>query len=114
MTSPVKCIKDFPPSRGFRYDEELWHAQHGDALVIINCRSSDIYYPEHWTPLSLKFAFSGKEYYKLRNMTYAVNDENFLVLNQGNVYESYIFQDTVTESLTINYTQNNINQLIAF
>jgi AraC family transcriptional regulator len=114
MKQSVKCIKDFPPSAGIRYDEARWKRQHGESLVIINCFSAAIYYPEHWTPLSFKFAFTGKEFYKLRNTTYAVSDSHFLVLNQGSEYESFILSDTITESLTVNYTQENINQLFSY
>jgi len=104
MKHSVKCITDFPPTADYKYDETLWHQQHGEAFVLINCHASDIYYPEHWTPLSIKCAFNGKEYYKLKNTTYAVNDRNFLVLNQGTEYASYILSDSVTESFTLNFT----------
>ena len=111
MENLVKMIKDFPPTTEYKYDEDLWHRQHGDAFVIINCHATDIYYPEHWTPFSLKCAFNGKEFYKLRNTTYAVTDTNFLVLNQGCEYVSYILSDSVTESFTLNFTQYNLNLL---
>ncbi len=114
MDQAVKCIKTFPPFAGIRYDELLWQKQHGDSLVILNCHSSGIYYPEHWTPFSLKFAFAGREYYKLRNITYAVGDNYFLVLNRGNQYESFILPGQPTESLTINYPQRSINDLYSY
>jgi AraC family transcriptional regulator len=111
MSQTIKCIKDFPPVNAYKYDEDLWHLQHGDAFVIINCCATDIYYPEHWTPLSIKCAFNGKEYYKLKNTTYAVSDNNFLVMNQGGQYASYIPSGPVTESFTLNFTQENLNLL---
>lgn len=111
MQPSVKIIKDFPPTDQYKYDESLWGRQHDDAFVIINCQATNIYYPEHWTPLSLKCAFNGKEYYKLKNTTYSVTDNNFLVLNQGCEYASYILSDTVTESFTLNFTQRNLATL---
>jgi AraC-like DNA-binding protein len=113
MKQDIKYIKDFPPSCEYKYDEDLWKRQHGDSFVIINCHSSAIYYPEHWTPLSIKCAFNGKEYYKLSNTTYAVNDQNFLVLNEGAEYASYILSESITESLTLNFTQTNLQFLSA-
>lgn len=113
MQPAVKYITDFPPSEGIKYTEELWNSQHGDAFVVINCKASNIYYPEHWTPLSIKCAFNGKEYYKLKSTTYAVSDQNFLVLNEGAEYSSYILSETVTESFTLNFTQNNLQVLSA-
>ena len=111
MVQTIKCINEFPPATEYQYDEDLWNHQHGDALVIINCHSSKIYYPEHWTPLSIKCAFAGKEYYKLRNTTYAVGDNNFLIMNQGSNYASYILSESLTESLTLNFTPHNLNIL---
>ncbi|MES1224059.1 MAG: AraC family transcriptional regulator, partial [Bacteroidota bacterium] len=65
------------------------------------------------TPLSIKCAFSGKEYYKLKNTTYAVNEDNFLVLNEGTEYASYILSESITESFTLNFTQSNLRLLAA-
>ncbi len=113
MKQPVKIIKDFPPTNEYKYNEDLWNKQHGDAFVIINCKASDIYYPEHWTPLSLKCAFRGKEYYKLKNTTYSVSDSNFLILNQGCEYASYILPASLTESFTLNFTKGNLSLLQA-
>ncbi len=113
MKQEIKYITDFPATDN-RYEEDEWYKHHADSIVIINCKSSDIYYPEHWTPLSIKCAFNGREFYKLRNTTYAVNDSNFLLLNEGNRYESYINSDSVTESFTLNFTRNNIKALTAF
>ena len=111
MKHTVKFINDFPPVTEYKYDEDLWHRQHGDAFVIINCRATNIYYPEHWTPLSLKCAFNGKEFYKFKNTTYAVTDNHFLVMNQGSEYASYILSDSITESFTLNFTQYNLSLL---
>lgn len=113
MKHEVKYITDFPATDN-HYGEDDWYKQHADSIVIINCKSSGIYYPEHWTPLSVKCAFNGKEFYKLKNTTYAVNDSNFLLLNEGNKYESYINSESITESFTLNFTPNNIKALMAF
>lgn len=113
MKQEVKYITDFPATDN-RYGEDDWYKQHANSIVIINCKSSDIYYPEHWTPLSIKCAFNGKEFYKFRNTTYAVNDSNFLLLNEGNRYESYINSESLTESFTLNFTESNIKALAAF
>ncbi|MEO8399974.1 MAG: AraC family transcriptional regulator [Ignavibacteriaceae bacterium] len=113
MKEDVKYITDFPATDN-RYGEDEWYRQHANSIVIINCKSSDIYYPEHWTPLSIKCAFNGKEFYKFRNTIYAVNDANFLLLNEGNRYESYINSESITESFTLNFTRDNIKALTAF
>ena len=113
MNSEVKYITEFPDT-GNKYDEKTWYNDHDNSLVIINCCATNIYYTEHWTPLSIKCAFNGKEYYKFKNTTYAVDDNNFLLLNEGNTYSSYINTESITESFTINFTKKNIEDLSAF
>ena len=60
MQQAIKCITDFQSSEGIKYDESLWKQQHGNDLVVINCFASKIFYPEHWTPLSLKLLLAEK------------------------------------------------------
>src|SRR4051812_35496570 len=104
----IKLIRSFPHPRSFFYTEEQWYHQNGHANVIMNCNSKNIYYDNHWTPLSLKCSFSGKEFYKVDHMTYAVSPDNFLVLNEGCVYASYIDAPQETESFTLHFTKENI------
>jgi AraC family transcriptional regulator len=113
MKPEIKYITNFPDTET-TYSEDAWYNHHDDSFVILNCHAANIYYPEHWTPLSIKCAFNGKEYYKLKNTTYAVDDRNFLLLNEGNFYSSYINSESITESLTLNFTKKNIADLSAF
>lgn len=113
MKTQIKYITDFPDTKS-TYTEDTWYRDHDDSFVILNCCTTNIYYPEHWTPMSIKCAFSGKEVYKLKNTTYAVDDSNFLLLNEGNFYSSYINSESLTESLTLNFTKRNIADLSAF
>src|SRR5215467_3981258 len=110
-SSSVKIIDSFPHPTAYKYNEELWHQQHGASFVVINCKSSDIEYPEHWTPLSIKCAFGGKEYYHFKNYSLAVTDETFLILNEGTTYRSSIHSENITESFTLNFTKENIDQV---
>ncbi len=113
MGPAVKIIQDFPSPTDYRYDEELWYRQHGNSFVIINCQSSNIFYPEHWTPLSMKCVMAGKEFYKFSNYAYAVTPDRFLLLNEGSEYASHIDPDYPTESFTLNFTKENIGALSA-
>ncbi len=112
MRAAIKFVTEFPGS-GNEYGEE-WYKSHQNSFLIFNCWSSRIYYPEHWTPLSIKCAFKGKEYYKFGNITYAVDDNNFLLLNEGSTYSSFINSDTLTESFTLNFSRNNIQDISAY
>jgi len=113
MSPPIKIIDSFPHPTAYKYNEERWYNQHGGSLVIINCTSSNIDYPEHWTPLSIKCAFGGKECYHFPNNAFAVSQENFLILNEGAMYRSSIHSENPTESYSLNFTKDNINQLLS-
>lgn len=108
MCEEVAYIRQFPQPNNFDHSEDLWKRNFNDSFVVINCSSKNIYYPEHWTPFSIKCAFNGKEHYKLGNKTYSVYNNSFLLLNEGNVYSSYIQSDTTVESLSLNFTRKNM------
>ena len=113
MTLPIKIIESFPDPTAGKYDENRWYSQHDDSIVIINCNSKDIYYPRHWTPLSVKCAFNGTEHYHFEKHAFCVSDKNFLILNEGSVYRSSIKSDTPTNSFSINFTARNIKEVYA-
>lgn len=108
---PIKIIESFPDPGAAKYDSALWYRQHANKMVIINCRSSYIEFPEHWSPLSVKCAFGGKEYYHFKDASLAAGDDSFLIINEGSLYKSSINTKTVTESFTINFTSQNINDV---
>ena len=98
----VKVITRFPNVAGLNY--KLWNRQFTEQNVILNAKYSYLYYPKHWTTLSLKFAFGGSEYYIFDNIKYGVDNNSYLILNCDSVYESLINSHTPVESLTLNFT----------
>ena len=102
----LALVGNFPDSRSNKFSREEWILQFGDSNVIIHCRGKDVYYPTHWGPLSMKCAFGGNEYYQKQKCKYAVSEENFLLLNEGTEYSSYIEPGDEVESLTINFNIN--------
>ncbi|SRR5579871_577697 len=110
---PLKIIDSFPDPDAAKYDENLWYSQHDDAIVILNCRSKNIYYSRHWTPLSVKCAFQGTEHYHFEKNSFCVSDGNFLILNEGSEYSSSISSDSPTNSFTINFTVQNIKEVFS-
>ena len=111
-THGVKIIKSFPDPFSCRLDEEEWYELYEENFVIVNCTATDIYYPVHWTPLSLKAVISGKEYYDLGAVTFGVTNENLLILNNGSTYSSYINDRFPTESFTINFSRTVCQKLL--
>lgn len=108
----VKIIKQFPDIKNPRFSFSEWNRQFSTHNIIINDSYSSVYYPVHWTPLSIKCAFNGVEYYVLDNkIRYAVDNSNYLILNHGRLYESYISSDTKVESFTLNFTSSFVSDV---
>lgn len=100
----VKVIRTFPDMHDFSYNYMAWNRQFVEQNIILNGRFSYLYYPEHWTTLSLKFAFGGIEQYILGDMKYSVEGSHYLILNRDTVYKSLISSQTPVESFTLNFT----------
>jgi AraC-like DNA-binding protein len=106
ITMPIKIIRKFPDIRDPKFSFKEWDKQFYTHNTIINDSYRSIYFPEHWTTLSLKCAFGGTEYYIIDRMKYAVNDSSYLVVNQDTVYESLIDSESPVESFTMNFTSD--------
>jgi AraC family transcriptional regulator len=109
MSSVLEIIKSFPDPSNFADTEKKWTDRHGTRCSLIDCASQEIYYPLHYTPLSVKCCFGGEEHYRLKGgRKYRVQDPYFLVLNEGAEYESYISYPTPVNSISINFTNDFI------
>ena len=107
MTSDgVYIMKTFPDFNVTGFDIEEYNKRFKENNVIIHATSSDVSYPEHWGCLSVKCAFHGNECYQSGKRSYAVNETNYLVLNEGTAYSSYIFSEVPVESFTINFSHD--------
>jgi AraC-like DNA-binding protein len=112
LEESIKLINNFPNPTLTRFDRDQWIRDHGQSNVIINCNSKEIYFPDHWTPLSLKCAFNGKEFYQSGNAIQCASDDNFLIFNKGKEYSSFIKSDTEVESFTINFSDHFVKIVI--
>ncbi|HKO79231.1 MAG TPA: hypothetical protein VJU78_02510, partial [Chitinophagaceae bacterium] len=99
----LALVENFPDSKLNKFTREEWDTQFHESNVIIHCLGKNIHYPTHWGPLSIKCAFKGKEYYQKDRCKYAVCEDNFLLLNEGTEYSSYIESGLDVESLTVNF-----------
>lgn len=107
----VKVITKFPDMDDFSYNYRRWNRQFVEQNIILNGKFSYLYYPEHWTTLSLKFAFGGSEQYILGNMKYGVQDNMYLILNRDSIYQSLIDSDRPVESFTLNFTAKFVEEV---
>ena len=102
---PLSLVDIFPDSNSWEFSREEWKTHFKNSNVIIHCTGRNLYYPTHWGPLSVKCAFGGIEYYQKSRCKYAVSDDNFLLLNEGTSYSSYIEPGDEVESLTVNFSR---------
>src|ERR1017187_10556117 len=100
----ISLIKSFPDFNVTGFDINEYNKKFKENNVIIHASSRSVSYPEHWGCLSVKCAFHGNESYQAGNRFYTVNDTNYLVLNEGTIYSSYIYSEFPVESFTINFS----------
>ncbi len=109
----IYLINQFPDFNAPGFDLDRYYSLFLEKNVIINAVSSDVEYGDHWSPLSIKCAFRGKEFYHERHRTVAVDDSSFLIFNEGKVYSSYIKSESKVESFTINFNPTFVHEVIA-
>ena len=100
----IHVMKAFPDFNSPGFDINEYNKKFKDNNIVIHASSSCVSYPEHWGCLSIKCAFHGNEYYQSGSRFYAVNDTNYLVMNEGSFYSSYIFSKSPVESFTVNFS----------
>jgi AraC family transcriptional regulator len=100
----INLMDAFPDFRAPGFNVDTYNKRFRESNVIIHAAARDVSYAPHWGPLSLKCAFNGNEYYEVGHCRYRVDDAGFLLLNEGQVYSSYIHSDTTVESFTINFS----------
>lgn len=108
----IFLINQFPDFNAPGFDLQRYYSIFLEHNVIINAQSSDIEYGDHWGPLSIKCAFRGKEFYRERYKTVAVDDSSFLIFNEGKVYSSFIKSEEKVESLTINFNPRFVREVV--
>ena len=93
-------LEPLPQNEGFR---RAFYARWGSENAIILARSRRIEYPLFTQRLSIKCASGGRERYLLTHPAREVDvdDDNFLILNDGRTYGSLITEQREIESFSI-------------
>lgn len=106
MNEPTRIalMDEFPDFGAKGFDVNAYNQRFLRANTIILAKSKRIAFPSHWGALSVKCAFAGTEFYKSLNSLYAVNEDNYLLFNEGKVYSSWIEADREVESFTLSIT----------
>ena len=105
----INLMDAFPDFKAPGFNAGLYNKRFRESNVIINASAREVSYAPHWGPLSIKCAFNGNEYYEFNDCRYRVDDTGFLLLNEGQIYSSYIHSDTMVESFTINFSADYVN-----
>lgn len=58
--------------------------------TIIDARGTNVAYPDHAGPLSIKCVFRGQEIHEVHGARFATDERSYLVLNAGQRYSSYV------------------------
>lgn len=115
--SEVLIINRFPDWYASDFNEVDWNTRFKKYNVILNSDVYEAVYPEHWGPLSIKFAFNGSEYYETENCRYRVSDGKYMLMNENQNYSSSLVSDRAVRSFTINFSPNfkreKLTQLIS-
>ncbi|MEI9920579.1 MAG: AraC family transcriptional regulator [Bacteroidota bacterium] len=99
---PSLIMSEFPDFDEPGFDIDKYNKRFYNNNVLIRASARAVEYPLHWSPLSVKCSFNGEEYYETRQSRYSVDDEHFLVFNNGRTYSSWIDSHTEVHSLTLN------------
>ncbi len=83
----------------------------GISNMILAFRASDIFFKSHKMALSVKCAFNGEEVYEINGRRIAVDDNSYLILNEGQEYASYIESKREVESFCIFFSQSFISDM---
>ena len=97
----IVSYRFFPDWNSPGFDSNNYFDIFKNSCVIINAVSDYTYYPLHTGTLSLKYIIRGEEYYITKKGKYRVSCENFLIINEGQYYESKIETVENSESLSL-------------
>jgi AraC family transcriptional regulator len=106
-----EIITSFPDFNCSGFNLEEYNRKFVLSNVVIHDETKSVHYPEHWGPLSLKCAFNGNEYFRVNGGEVAINNKNYLILNEGNYYSSRIDSETKVESFSINFSPALIKEM---
>ena len=95
--------KKFPDTLSSKFNFIEWNRQFVSNNVIIYGNYSNAFFSTHWTPLSIKTASKGAEFYFINKIKYSVDDDSYLITNQDTLYESLIDSESKIESFSLNF-----------
>lgn len=92
------AVEDTPENREFR---RYFYSKWGLENCIVSARATRADYPPFTQRLSIKAAWGGCERYRLDSRTVAVDDDNYLVINDRRTYSSSLESREPVHSFSI-------------
>lgn len=99
----VDVISEFPDHSSPDFDHASYIEKYRNSNIIVSASSRKLFFDYHWGSLSLKTVVSGSEYYVTRHSKYKIVPGNYLILNEGSEYSSYIDSKDYVESFTVHF-----------
>jgi len=86
---------------------------YGRKDMIITFKADKLYIPRIKGFLSLKTTLSGNEIYEIDGERYVVNSDEYLIINDGEAYSSWIDSKKQVESFCVFYGIDAVNQVFS-
>jgi len=94
-------FKPLPDPNDQNLKDYLW----GDETIVVHGRANSASYRRHIAPLSLKLVRAGSEAYNVHGFHEIVFPDEFLVINEGQAYESEIDSEAVVETVSVFFSR---------
>lgn len=112
----LTAMPDLPPrpetaaNAAFR----RWYvARWGRENAVVCGRTTQAEYPPHTQTLSIKMALAGRERYFLPRREVIVDDDNYLILNEGLTYSSLLATPRPTQSFSVFFRPGMQHEVLA-
>ncbi|MBK7871697.1 MAG: helix-turn-helix transcriptional regulator [Saprospiraceae bacterium] len=112
MDNKFFLFEHFPDCRHPAFDWEKHNEIFKKRNVIFRAKTHYSEFPEHWGCLSVKTVSTGVESFFIENEHFVLNQEKYLVLNEGQYYGSHVESEKEVESFTINFSQEFVKQAV--
>ncbi len=109
----ITHYSSFPDYSEESFDLSQYFDSYISSNVIIDAKSSDVYYPPHNTTLTIKTVLRGEEHYTTKKCRYRVTENNFLLINPTNEYDSRIEFDSSVHSFAIFFSPQFIENVLS-
>lgn len=111
---PDLIVKDFPSPKSTEKGNCIVTRHFGTENIVVNAQAKNIEYKNISSPLSLKYAISGREWYSFSGREVLVDNEHFLLMDQERTYSTFIQSDSTVESFCIFFENDVLDELHTF